>query len=60
MPDLWEKAKGLDPTNAADGADIHQSGYSNVERYLNGEPARGKVSCQGSGLGSARFRGPPG
>jgi pectate lyase len=36
MPDGWEQANGLNPTNAADGDDLGPDGYSNVERYLNG------------------------
>lgn len=36
MPDTWERANGLDPNNAGDGDDLDASGYSNVERYLNG------------------------
>jgi hypothetical protein len=43
MSDLWEKAEGLDPTNPADGPQIHASGYSNVERYLNGKAMRGHL-----------------
>lgn len=37
MPDVWEKAHGLDPRNAADGAaDRDGDGYTNLEDYLNG------------------------
>ena len=35
MPDTWERAHGLNPTTAADGAALAASGYSNVEVYLN-------------------------
>lgn len=43
MPDEWETAKGLDPSNAADGNkvaadgsnDQDGDGYTNLERYLN-------------------------
>jgi len=35
MPDAWEIAKGLDPSNPNDGKIIGPSGYSNVELYLN-------------------------
>lgn len=35
MPDAWERARGLDPSNAADGAgDRDDDGYTNVEEYL--------------------------
>lgn len=37
MPDEWEKARGLDPDDRADGrADRDDDGYTNVEEYLNG------------------------
>jgi hypothetical protein len=36
MPDDWEKAHQLDPTNPADGAlDANHDGYTNLEEYLN-------------------------
>jgi len=35
MPDAWERARGLDPHNARDGAAIASNGYSHVENYLN-------------------------
>jgi pectate lyase len=35
MPDAWEKAHGLDPNNASDGAAVAENGYTNVENYLN-------------------------
>jgi hypothetical protein len=36
MPDEWEKKKGFDPANAADGAeDKNRNGYTNLEEYLN-------------------------
>jgi hypothetical protein len=36
MPDDWETAHGLDPSNAADAtADATGDGYTNVEKYLN-------------------------
>lgn len=44
MPDAWEKAHGLDPENASDGAAIAANGYTNVENYLNelaGDPIPG-------------------
>ena len=44
MPDQWETAKGLNPNNASDGPTLHTSGYSNLERYLNGESAT-TTSC---------------
>ncbi|MGP3971080.1 pectate lyase family protein [Streptomyces sp. 6N223] len=36
MPDDWETAEGLNPDDAADAADTDASGYSNIERYVNG------------------------
>jgi pectate lyase len=36
MPDAWERANGLDPRNAADGAARSRSGYTHLEDYLNG------------------------
>jgi hypothetical protein len=35
MPDAWEKAHGLDPHDARDGATVAANGYTNVENYLN-------------------------
>ena len=36
MPDAWERERGLDPDNAADGnADADGDGYTNLEDYLN-------------------------
>lgn len=36
MPDEWENKFGLDPKNAADGAqDKDKDGYTNLEEYLN-------------------------
>ncbi|HLB72497.1 MAG TPA: thrombospondin type 3 repeat-containing protein, partial [Sedimentisphaerales bacterium] len=35
IPDAWEKAHGLDPNNADDGAAPAANGYTNVENYLN-------------------------
>jgi len=37
MPDAWEKAQGLNPQDASDAARLDPaSGYTNLERYLNG------------------------
>ncbi|WP_433058646.1 RICIN domain-containing protein [Dactylosporangium sp. CS-033363] len=37
MPDAWERAHGLDPGNASDASgDFDHTGYTNVEKYLNG------------------------
>jgi hypothetical protein len=44
MPDAWERAHGLDPGNAGDGAAVAANGYTNVENYLNelaGDPVFG-------------------
>lgn len=35
IPDDWEKAHGLDPSNPADGAARRRDGYTNLEHYLN-------------------------
>jgi hypothetical protein len=36
MPDAWETAHGLDPSNPADrNADRDRDGYTNLEEYLN-------------------------
>jgi hypothetical protein len=39
MPDEWEISRGLDPLDAADGSAITESGYTNLETYLD-EAAR--------------------
>ena len=31
MPDSWEQSHGLNPNNASDAAQLHSSGYANVE-----------------------------
>lgn len=37
MPDSWELAWGLNPTNGEDGSqDVDGDGYTNLEEYLNG------------------------
>lgn len=36
LPDGYETEQGFNPNDAADGALIGQSGYSNLEQYLNG------------------------
>lgn len=41
IPDAWEDANGLEKNNPADARSIHSSGYSNLERYLNGSLATG-------------------
>ena len=35
MPDSWESANGLNPLIAVDGNTVGESGYTNLERYLN-------------------------
>jgi pectate lyase len=36
MPDAWERARGLDPADAADGAaDSNGDGFTNLEEWLN-------------------------
>jgi hypothetical protein len=41
MPDDWENAHGLNPSDSTDGAIITSDGYSNLEHYLNGLVANG-------------------
>lgn len=36
LPDSYETEKGLDPNNPADGQALSESGYSNLELFLNG------------------------
>ena len=36
LPDAYEVEKGLNPNNPADGAALTESGYSNLELFLNG------------------------
>jgi hypothetical protein len=40
IPDEWERARGLDPTNPADGTAYRPDGYTNLEHYLNELAAR--------------------
>lgn len=36
MPDAWEKAHGLNPTDSSDASgDRDADGYTNLEEYLN-------------------------
>lgn len=46
MPDVWERAKGLDPENQGDAnGDLDSDGYTNIEEYLNelaGDPMQAK------------------
>jgi pectate lyase len=46
MPDAWETANGLDPTDASDrnGTDLSAEGYTNLEVYLNGYYADAPLS----------------
>jgi hypothetical protein len=37
MPNAWETAQGLNPSDASDGRRVNADGYSNLERYLNGK-----------------------
>ncbi len=37
MPDTWEKARGLDPTDPRDArGDLDGDGYCNIEEFING------------------------
>jgi hypothetical protein len=38
MPDEWELNNKLDPKDASDGRRIAESGYTNLELYLNASP----------------------
>ncbi len=48
MPDEWERANGLDSTNAADALeDLDGEGYPNIEEFLNGtDPREPEKDCQ--------------
>lgn len=35
MPDDWEKAHGLNPNDASDATKLAESGYMNIELYIN-------------------------
>lgn len=35
IPDFWEIANGLNPNDASDALVMHESGYYNIERYIN-------------------------
>lgn len=45
LPDDWEKKKGLNPKNASDASMIakDQSGYTNIEEYLNSAVSIGNI-----------------
>ncbi len=36
MPDSWEEANGLNKNDAADALLVNESGYLNIEKYING------------------------
>lgn len=38
MPDVWERAHGLDPELDDSAGDADGDGYTNLEEYLNGSP----------------------
>jgi len=42
MPDAWEIAHGLNANNAADRNQLHSSGYTMLEMYLNELVKEGK------------------
>jgi hypothetical protein len=47
MPDAWESAHGLNPTDPQDGPRTAANGYTNVENYLNelaGDPVHYQVT----------------
>jgi hypothetical protein len=35
MDDAWESARGLDPTDPADGSQVGRNGYTHVENFIN-------------------------
>ena len=44
MPDVWEKANGLNPKDASDAVkDCNGDGYTNIEKYINGIDTKKKV-----------------
>jgi hypothetical protein len=53
MPDVWEKANGLDPKSDRDGPAVAANGYTNVENYLN-ELAGDPIPGGGKALGRPR------
>jgi hypothetical protein len=47
MPDEWERGRGLDPDDPADGPlDPDGDGYTNLEDYLNGLVCRGPAHVE--------------
>ena len=65
MPDAWETARGLNPTNAADGAKTSANGYTHLENYLNelaGDPIPGTPYPSGtfSAAGNTFYLSPTG
>ena len=44
MPDEWETANGLNPNDPADAnQDMNGDGYTNIEKYINAIPTKGRV-----------------
>lgn len=44
MPDVWEKANGLNPNDPSDAnKDCTGDGYTNIEKYINGISTKKKV-----------------
>ncbi len=44
MPDVWEKANGLNPNDPTDAVkDCNGDGYTNIEKYINGMDTKKKV-----------------
>ncbi|MFT3751520.1 MAG: polysaccharide lyase [Paludibacter sp.] len=44
MPDVWEKANGLNPKDSSDAVkDCNGDGYTNIEKYINGINPKKKV-----------------
>ena len=47
IPDAWEKAHGLSPSDPSDAAKLNADGYTNLEHYLNGA---GSAEAQFAGV----------
>jgi hypothetical protein len=44
MPDIWEKANGLNPNDPTDAVkDCNGDGYTNIEKYINGIDTKKRV-----------------
>ncbi len=59
MPDAWEVAHGLNPSNAVDGNLLNAEGYTNVEVYMNSLVADITEAqyVGGTPMGSVQYKG---